>query len=850
MTKLLLLVAILLSIKGSAQKIYGTILNDKGDLLPYSSVTIKGTTIGASANNRAKFAVNVTPGNYTVICQHIGYTTQEKQVTITNTDQEINFVLPEQKLMMKEVVIKSNGEDPAYQIIREAIKKRNFYGKQVSSFTCDLYGKDMIKLRHLPTKIFGMKVGVDEREEMMLDTMGQGIIYLSESIAKIAVQQPEKFKMQVVSSRVSGSNGFGISFPTFISLYQNNVPIFAEQLNPRGFVSPIADGAISFYKFKFLGSFYENGKEVNAIRVTPRRNYEPLFSGIINITETDWRIHSFDLVITKKSQLEVIDTLQITQFFVPVNNDVWRVKNQLLHFNFNKLGIDAIGNFLNVYSNYDVAPNFKKDYFDRVIIKYDTNVNKKTKAYWDTIRPVPLEKEEVKDYQVKDSLFEVQRDSINSKHTVDSLRKRQGKVKPLQIFWSGINRTHYGNAGRYNWGLGSLIKNLEYNTAEGLSLNLTGYFEKYLKKSGTDISIKPTLRYGLSNRHVNAWVDATLRNRDFEIDREIKREEWAFSGGKRISQFNKESPITPVVNSFSTLLYGDNFMKTYENYFAAAGFTKKYESGFKFNIKALYEDRIPLNNTTDFTLFKDSKKNITPNYPYEKIPNQFPRHQATIVSAEISFTPGQQYIQFPYRKMAIGSKYPTFSLSYTKGIKYILGSDVNFAKWKASVDGEKNLRLRGLLKYNVTLGGFLNRKDVFIQDYQHFNGNRSTLAGEYLSSFQLSSYYGNSTTASIYGILHLEHHFNGLLTNKIPFFNRLNWNLVAGTNAFYVNSKSNHTELFFGVENILKIFRIDYVYGFENGGREKTSAISIGFGGLLGGSLNSVVKNGEKSNGF
>ncbi len=850
MIKFLLLVAVLLSIKASAQKIYGTILNDKGDLLPYSSVTIKGTTIGASANNRAKFALNVTPGSYTVICQHIGYTTQEKQVTITSSEQEINFVLPQQKLVMKEVVIKSNGEDPAYQIIRETIKKRNFYGKQVTAFTCELYGKDMIKLRHLPKKIFGMKVDVDDREEMMLDTMGQGIIYLSESIAKIAVQQPKKFKMQVISSRVSGSNGFGISFPTFISLYQNNVPIFAEQLNPRGFVSPIADGAIGFYKFKFLGSFYENGKEINSIRVTPRRNYEPLFSGIINIAETDWRIHSFDLVLTKKSQLEVIDTLQITQFFVPVNDEVWRVKNQLLHFNFNQLGIDAIGNFVNVYSNYDVAPNFKKDYFDRVIIKYDTNVNKKTKAYWDTIRPVPLEKEEVKDYQVKDSLFEVQRDSINSKHTVDSLRKRQGKVKPLQIFWSGINRTHYGDSGRYNWGFGALIKNLEYNTAEGVALNVTGYFEKFLKKSRADILIKPTIRYGLSNKHVNAWVDATIRNRDFDIDRKIKREEWAFSGGKRISQFNKESPITPVVNSFSTLLYGDNFMKTYENYFAAAGFTKKYESGFRFNIKALYEDRIPLDNTTDFTLFKDSKKNITPNYPYEKIRNQFPRHQATIVSAEISFKPGQQYIQFPYRKMAIGSKYPTFSLSYTKGIKDILGSDVNFDKWKAGVEGDKNFKLGGLLKYNVTLGGFLNRKEVFIQDFQHFNGNRSTLAGEYLNSFQLSSYYENSTTASIYGIVHLEHHFNGLLTNKIPFFNRLNWNLVAGSNAFYVNSKSNHTELFFGLENILKIFRIDYVYGFENGGRRKASAISIGFGGLLGGSLNSVVKNGEKSNGF
>ncbi len=37
----------------ATQKIYGTVFNSKGDLLPYSSVTIKGTTIGASANNRA-----------------------------------------------------------------------------------------------------------------------------------------------------------------------------------------------------------------------------------------------------------------------------------------------------------------------------------------------------------------------------------------------------------------------------------------------------------------------------------------------------------------------------------------------------------------------------------------------------------------------------------------------------------------------------------------------------------------------------------------------------------------------------------------------------------------------------
>lgn len=850
MKRIFLLFFIFISIKSSAQKAYGTVFNAKGDLLPYSSITIKGTTTGASANNRAKFAINLTAGAYTIICQHIGYTTQEKFITLTNIDQELIFVLAEQKLEMKEVTIKSNGEDAAYQIIREAIKKRPFYLEQVNAFTCDLYGKDMIKLRRLPKKIFGKSVPDDDREEMMLDTLGQGIIYLSESVAKIAIEKPKKFKMQVISSRVSGSGGFGFTFPTFISLYQNNVAIFAEQLNPRGFISPIADGAINFYKFKFLGSFWENGKEINSIRVTPRRNYEPLFSGILNITENDWRIHSFDLSLSKKSQLEIIDTLQITQFHVPVNNDVWRVKNQLLHFNFNQFGIDATGNFVNVYSNYDLAPVFSNKYFDRVIIKYDTNVNKKSKNYWDSIRPVPLEKEEIKDYQVKDSLYEIHKDSAQSKSAIDSLKKRQGKLKLYKVFWSGLSRTHYSENHTFDWGINSLIENMEYNTAEGVVVNIPGYYEKYLKKSKSDLAIKPNLRYGFSNKHFNGWVDATLKTRDNEIDQKNRRMEWAVSGGKRVSQFNKESPITPIVNSISTLFYGDNFMKTYENYFAAAGFTKIYESGLRVNVKALYEDRIPLNNSTNFTIFKKDSINLTKNFPFEKIANQFQPHQAFIVSFDVSFKPGQKYIQFPNRKIAIGSKYPTFNINYTKGINGFLGSDVNFDKWKFSIAGDENFKLGGQLKFKIGMGGFINSRTVFIQDYQHFNGNRSTLAAEYLNSFQLSSYYGNSTTASIYGILHLEHHFNGLLTNKIPLLNQLKWNLIAGTNTFYIDKTNNHSEFFIGLENILKIFRVDYVWGFDNGGRRNASAISIGFGGLLGGTINKNVNKVSNTNGF
>ena len=834
----LILVAFLLLqvVVARAQKIFGVVYNDKGDLLPYSSVTIKGTSMGASANNRARFSFTVAPGKYTVICQHIGYASQEKTIMVSPADEEVTFILSEQKLVLKEVIVKTSDEDPAYAIIREAIKKRNIYQEEVKAFTCELYTKDMIKLRRFPKKIFGRKVPDESREEMMLDTMGQGIIYLSESVSTIATQLPDKFKLEVKSSRVSGSDGFGFTFPTFISFYQNNVTVFTERLNPRGFVSPIADGAIGFYRFKFLGSFFENGKEINTIRVTPRRNYEPLFSGIINITDGDWRIHSTDLVLTKKSQLEIIDSLQITQFHVPVSGNAWRIKNQLLHFTFNQFGIDAVANFLNVYSNYQVEPVFAKKYFDNVIIKYDTGVNM-PKQYWDTIRPVPLEKEEVKDYQVKDSLYMVQRDSMLSRQSIDSLKKKQGSIKLTDPLWGGINRTHYSNTNPYRWGMASLLQKLEYNTVEGLVVNAEGYYSKFLKTAKLDLSIKPSLRYGFNNKHLNGIVEIGIRTRDGDTDKRLRRHAWLLAAGSRVNQFNKESPITPLVNSISTLLYGDNFMKIYENVFGTIGYSKRFESGLRLSVNALYEDRKPLSNSTRFTFFKKDSVNITPNYPFENInPLAFERHQAVLLSIDLSIKPGQKFIQFPNRKISIGSKIPTFALHYTRGFSKVFGSDVDFDKWRFTLFGDKNFKLAGTANYKFGVGGFINRKSVFIQDYQHFNGNRSLAASEYLNSFQLASYYGNSTIATFYGIAHVEHHFNGLLTNKIPLFNRLNWNLVAGGNAFFINESNHYTEIFVGLENILKIFRVDFVAAYQDGKRGITG-IRLGTGGLIGASI-------------
>jgi hypothetical protein len=820
-----------------AQKITGTVYDNEGNVLPFASVLIKGSARGVTANKEGNFNLDLPRGKYTITCHYVGYTTQEKNITLDSTGVTIDFRLSPQKLMLKEVIVKEGGADPAYEIIRQAIKKRRYYETQVKALQAEVYIKGIIKLRNLPEKIFGRKIPENDRKDMALDSSGKGIIYLSESVTKISIQQPGKSKLEVLSGRESGSNGFGFNFPAIISFYKNNVSMFASQLNPRGFISPIADGALSFYKYKFLGSFFEDGKEINTIKVIPKRNYEPVFSGIINIIEGDWRIYSCDLLLTKQSQLEILDSIEISQIYIPINDDVWRIKNQVLHFNFKQLGIDAVGDFVNVYSKYNLSPDFPKKFFNNVVIKYDTAVNKKPKAYWDSIRPIPLEPEEIKDYRVKDSIYQYKKDSVYE--NVDSLKKRQGKVHAGEILWSGIYRTHYGKTSRYQYEIDPLLKVLQYNTVEGVAINPSFTVSRYIKSWKSNVSFLGDVRYGFNNHHFNAWGGLGFRTRAFDTDKKLKRQSFYVAGGKRVSQFFKESTIEGLGNTIGTLLYGRNEMKIYENYFGKAGFTKQFESGARLLIEGEYEDRIPLDNTTDFILDDKYRYRFTPNYPVEILSSRFARHQAVLLHAAFSVKPGQKYIEFPNSKMALGSKYPTFTLDYTKGIKNIFGSDVDYDKWSLTVTDRLNLKLAGAIDYKLKLGGFLNKQSVFIQDYQHFYGNVSHVAKEYVQTFQLATYYQFSNTSSFFTEFHLEHHLNGLLTNKIPLFKKLNWNLLYGTNALYIDPGTKYAEVFAGLENIFKIFRFDVVAGFQNGYKANFT-YRVGFGGLLGSAVNSM----------
>lgn len=786
-----------------AQKVSGIITDEAGKPLPFASISIKGTIRGTNANNEGRYFIDLNPGTYTLICQHVGYKTESQKVTVGNEDQVINFKLSVEQLIMGEVIV-SRKDDPAYEIIRSTIKKRKYYQSEFDKFQCEVYTKGELKVRNYPMKFLGQKIDFGDG-----DTSKNKMIYLSETVSNYAVDKPNKEKVQVISSKVSGqSDGWGLAAPQFFSFYDNTIQI-GNKLNPRGFISPISDNAINYYHYRYRGEFIEDGKLIDKIEIFPRRKYEPVFAGgFINIVDGEWCIHSVQLLLTKESQMELVDTLKIEQLYKQYNDSVWVIGSQVLYPTAKVLGFDAYGSFINIYSKFELDPSFNKKVFNNTVLKYEDSSNKKPNSYWESARPIPLQAEEISDYRIKDSLEQVRKDP----HYIDSLERINNRVTVMKAMLFG--QTFSERRKKMTFKVRPLTEQFSFNTVEGLVIN-TG--ATWTKRIGNKVinpktfTLEPNLRYGFSNYHFNAHLTGRY-NFGTKYYSSLM-----LSGGKRVFQFNNESPIGPRTNSISTLIGEKNQLKLYEAWYLRGSYTRGIGYGFTWTVAFQYQDRMPLENTTSFVIINHKNREYTPNYPYDLVSQNITRHQVFMTLLGLNFQPGCRYVELPDQKINIGSKWPVFNLQYIQGIDRIFGSDEKFSKWKFSISDDWNFKLKGKLSYRIGFGGFLDTSKVQVPDYQHFNGNTSTFATQYLNSFQLLPIYKYSNKAKFYTLIHIEHHFNGFLTNKIPLFRKLNWYLVGGANAFYVKSDFNYLEYFLGFENILKRFRIDLVRGAFKG---------------------------------
>ena len=789
----------------SAGIVSGKITDENNQPLPFVTVYIKNTSIGTTANVDGQYNLNLESGNYILCFKLIGYKSTYESIVVAG-NSIINIRLQPESFNLKEIEVKANGEDPAYAIIRAAIKKRKFYQEQVDGYSCDIYIKGEQRITKKPKKIMGIEV--DPEGDIDSTT---GIVYLSESVSKFNFKQKNKIKEEMISSKVSGDNkafSYNQASDMLFNFYENSLEVAG--LSERGFISPISNNAMFSYRYKLVGIFYEDGIRINKIQVIPKRKNDPVFSGILNIMEDTWRIHSLQLMLTKEAQIDFVDTLRINQIFVPINKDVWLPFSNKFTFDFGVLGIKGDGMYVSVNSNYLIDPDFPKHFFTNEIMKVNDDANKKDSSYWKESRPIPLTTEEEYDYRKRDSLYRLK----NSKPYADSVDRKKNKFKFKDIFFG---YDHENTFKKQYFSITGPLEGIQFNTVQGFNLSTELSFYKFYENKKS-YKLGGDLGYGFTNKDLYGSVFAAY------LYKPQKFAKFTFTFGKEYTQFNNNRPILPLINSLYTLLNEQNFMKIYLKYFINISHTSELMNGFYFSPTAEYANRISLINKSDFRLVK-SKYDYTSNNPTDTSSHgySFEANKSLTLNLQIRYVFQQRYYTAPNVKYIMGSKYPTLIANYKKGIN-ALGSSVNYDLITLGLEHHLNLKWLGNSTYSITAGSFINNRRMYFMDFYHFNGNQTLFSGFGLSDFQLLEYYKNSTNNQFMEG-HFEHNFGGFFLTKIPLVNKLKLQEIGKISILTSDGKNAYAEVSVGVQRIG--FRADFVTGFSNQ-KKISSGIRIG----------------------
>lgn len=800
----LLILAIINTV--SAQ-IKGKVVDTNGNPLPFVAVLEENTYNGTTTNENGKFSLSIRAEKATLVFQYLGYKTTKKNVE-KNTAEEIVITLLEENINLNEVII-NNKENPANEIIRKAIANKKENSEKTARFKADFYSRGIFRIKDAPKKIMGQKFDVFDE---VLDTTRSGILYLSETVSKITFQKPDKIKEVIVASKVSGNdNGFSFNNAASVNFdcYENYLPF---QINV---VSPIADNAFNYYKYKFEGSFFdENRQQINKIKVIAKRENEPVVEGYLYIEDTTYSIYATDLSIKgKQMQTPIIDKLILKQnYSYNTQNKIWTKNTQTIDFVAGIMGINISGRFTYVYSNFEFEKEFAKKTFSNEILRFEENANKKDDTFWNTTRPVPLTDEESIDYVKKDIL----QTKKKSQTYLDSIDSKRNKFKITDIL-SGY--TYRNSFKKWSLNYDGPIMATSFNTVQGLNSSIGLNYVKYdEEKKGKYTSVGGKLNYGLAEERVRGYLYFAHRfNR-------TSKDYISLKAGNSVNQFNANNPISNIVNTVSTLFFKNNFMKLYENNFASAFYAREISNGIYVNMNTEYSDRKPLFNNTDHTIIRntDSYSSNNPLSPEDNNSAAFNRHHLTKANLLLRFNFGQQYITRPDGKFAIpNDDYPTLSVGYEKAFA-ASEKKYEYHLFSARVNYEITLGNKGILEINTKAGKFYNANQISFVDYKHFNGNQTHIgqSDTYTNVFNLLPYYMASTNDR-YSETHIEHNDSGFITNKIPLLKKLNSQLVVGIHNLAIPNRSPYQEFSVGLDNLgfgkVKLFRIDYVRSYQSG---------------------------------
>ncbi len=573
-----------------------------------------------------------------------------------------------------------------------------------------------------------------------------------------------------------------------VNIYENYMKFFGKE-----FISPISEFADQFYKFKGADTQYVKGVRIFHLLFSPLREGENTFNGDAWIDAETWGIYKVNLNISKTADINFVNRLN-------VNLEFAKLANNKMIFSKDKITAD-LSPFPNDKLTFIVRKSisYKKLTTDKQVVNDNIQLNSKPDQV------VLLENASTVNQTDWSNL---RHDDLNKNE--QSIRKSIDTLKTIPLFKSYVRNVEFLVDGYRKFGkieIGPWYKWISGNQLESTRLRFdlatTTNFNKHWKFSGY-------LAYGIKDQKLKEKLAIQYKlpkSKGVMIQLSYLND---LDNGR--VRFNEEDQSIDYI--FSQILRRPGIPQKFlgEREFKMA-VTKEWESGISNTLTLARTDYSPYTPLPTNTINQNGKSEMIVN---------------SDLMYRIRYAPGERKVTTNRRTIRFKGSKPIFELRVSEGFKGILSSAYQYSKIHAGVEQKLRIPNFGVLTYNAYAGKIYGDSLPFMLLELH-PGNEVYVYNK--NGFNLMNrfeYYSD-----LYAGFQIEHNFEKKLINLVPFLRKTKmrqfwtfkgvWGEMNQANRTFNRTelgpyqlrslKSNfYLEYGTGFDNILKFFRIDFVW--------------------------------------
>ncbi len=786
--------------------------------LPYVAVFLKGSDRGLQTNENGRFEVSTKVNFINLQFSTMGYTTKEVFVN-KGTANDIVVKMVSTGVSLKEVVVKpgkerySKKDNPAVEFVKKVIARKDLLDpKNHDYFTYDKYEKMTFALNDFSEK--QKKKWLFKKFQFIFDYLdtsevsGKPILNVSvkEKLSKLYYRKhPETEKEYITGIKRAGIDDIfdEESVQRFLEDVFREVDIFGNNVNilQNRFVSPLSRIGVDFYKYYLTDTVMVDGVKCIELSFSPFNNRTFGFLGRIYVPENDttYFIKKVRLNVPKAINLNYVDNLVIQQSFekAPDGSRLKTHDDMVVEFS-------IIPSTQGLYARRNTS--YDKFSFERPVNDSIFSVEGKEIEAADA-RFMP-------DEYWKDNRMQPIKDTENS------ITKLLAQLRSVPVFYwtekvvsvlvSGYIPTGTEKTSKFDFG--PMNTTISGNTVEGVRLRVGGMTTANLNKHWF---AKGYAAYGTKDKKFKydgeleySFDEKKYHAKEFPINSLRLHHQYD------IYQLGQQYMFTNMDNVFMALKRQVNDKITYRR-LSELEYKREFRSGFSFALTLQHQ----IQEATRWIPFVDGYGNWYKDY------------QQSMVKVALRYAPNEKFYDARFTRLPINLDAPVFMLSHTYSPKGFLNGRNTINKTEFSV--QKRFWFSAFGYTDIILKAGKIWSEVSYPDLLLPNANLSyTIQPESYALLNAMEFVNDQ-----YLSWDITYWANGALFNRIPLIKYMKLREVVSFKGLYgsLSDKNNpslnndlfrfptdalcrpmdkvpYMEMSVGLDNILTILRVDYVW--------------------------------------